>query len=70
MFYDPDTKQVRNRYEYSRDSRDSAGFGPSRHYTVPKLNNRSRIVKNTQNAARIGHELTVIRDDSRDFLSR
>ena len=32
MFYDSDTKQVRNSYDYSRDS---AGFGLSRHDTVP-----------------------------------
>ena len=32
MFYDSDTKQVRNSYEYSRDS---AGFGLSFHDTVP-----------------------------------
>ena len=31
-FYDSDTKQVRNSYEYSRDS---AGFGLSRQDTVP-----------------------------------
>ena len=28
------------------------------------------LVKNTPNAARIGHEITEIRDDSRDLLSR
>ena len=32
MFYDSDTNQVRNSYEYSRDS---DGFGLSRHDTVP-----------------------------------
>ena len=32
IFYDSDTKQVRNSYEYSRDS---AGFGPSCHDTAP-----------------------------------
>ena len=32
IFYDSDTKQVRNSYEYPRDS---AGFGLSRHDTVP-----------------------------------
>ena len=28
------------------------------------------LVKNTPNVARIWHELTEIRDDSRDFFSR
>ena len=41
MFYDSITKQVRNSYEYSRDS---AGYGLSRQYdTTNKLKNRSRI---------------------------
>ena len=39
MFYDSDMKQVhvRNSYEYSRDSCDSAGFGLSDHDIVPNL---------------------------------
>ena len=37
MFYDSDTKQVRNSYEYSRDSCDSAGFGLSDRDIVPNL---------------------------------
>ena len=73
MFYDSVTKKVRNSYEYSQDS---AGFGLSRRDTVPNTLrcaityvDRSRV-KTMPNAARIWHELTEIRDDSRDFLSR
>ena len=69
------TKQVRNSYEYSRDS---AGFGLSRRDTVPNslrcaitcrntANIDHELVKNTPNAARIGHELTEIQDDSPRF---
>ena len=29
-----------------------------------------KLVKNTPNVVQIGHELTEIRDDSRDFLAR
>ena len=34
MFYDLDTKQARNSYEYSRDS---AGFGLSRHEVLCRI---------------------------------
>ena len=82
MFYDSVTKQVRNSYEYSRDL---AGFGLSRQDTVPnslrcaiayfkntaiRLRIDNELVKNTPNAVRIWNELTEIRDNSRDFLSR
>ena len=38
--------------------------------TAIRLRINNELVKNTPNAVRIGYELTVIRDDSRDFLPR
>ena len=72
---------LRFRYETGKKQlRIFAGFGLSRHDTVlcnnlfgnTEISSRTdhELVKNTPNAARIGHELTEIRDDSRDFLSR
>ena len=39
-------------------------------HAARKLGINYKSVKNMRNAARIGHELTEIRDDSWDFLSR
>ena len=38
-------------------------------HAARKLRNQLQLVKNMPNATRIGHELTEIRDDLRDFLS-
>ena len=79
MFYDSDTKQVRNSYEYSREQ---AGFCSvvtilcRIHYDYNNVFENTEISKridhkwdkNTPNAAQIGRGLTEIRYNSRWFV--
>ena len=81
-FYKSVPIQKRCRYEYLGYRLNSAGITQefikiskiTSEHATRKLRIYIRInyesVKNMPNAARIGHELTEIRDDSRDFLSR
>ena len=66
MFYDSVTKQARNSYDHSWDS---SGFDESttmcndlfRNTAVESRINH-KLVKNTPNSAKLGHELTEIWD--------